>query len=144
MFIFARCLRSLAAVTPAKYEFDIVQVTTVLIIRKKWENNGTEKIGLVTPTPGLHICGTQIGHYFVCRWPSPKWCQTITKHSIDWRVQYFSSKSLTHWGRDKMDAISQTTFLIWFPWMKMFEFRLKFHWCLFLRVQLTIFQHWFR
>ena len=28
--------------------------------------------------------------------------------------------------------------------MKMFEFRLKFHWSLFPRVQLTIFQHWFR
>ena len=27
--------------------------------------------------------------------------------------------------------------------MKMLEFRLKFHWILFLRVQLTIFQHWF-
>ena len=26
----------------------------------------------------------------------------------------------------------------------MFEFRLKFHWGLFLRFQLTIFQHWFR
>ena len=53
MFIFARCLRSSATVTPAKYELDIIQVNTVLIIRKKWENNGTEKIGLVTPTPGL-------------------------------------------------------------------------------------------
>ena len=31
-----------------------------------------------------------------------------------------------------------------FSWMKMFEYRLKFHWSLFLRVQLTIFQHWFR
>ena len=51
MFIFARCLRSWAAETPAKYELDIIQVTPVLIIRKKWENNGTEKIGLVTPTP---------------------------------------------------------------------------------------------
>ena len=28
--------------------------------------------------------------------------------------------------------------------MKMFEFRSKFHWSLFPRVQLTIFQHWFR
>ena len=55
MFIFARCLRSSAAVTPAKYELDIMQVTTVVIIRKKWENNGTEKIGLVTPTPGGHV-----------------------------------------------------------------------------------------
>ena len=31
-----------------------------------------------------------------------------------------------------------------FSSMKMFEFRLKFHWSLFQRVQLTIFQHWFR
>ena len=51
---------------------------------------------------------------------------------------------LTHWGWDKMNAISQTTFWSAFSWMKMFDFRLKFHWSLFLRVQLTIFQHWFR
>ena len=44
---------------------------------------------------------------------------------------------LTHWGRDNMDAISQTTFSSALSWMKMFEFRLKFHWSLFLRVQLT-------
>ena len=43
---------------------------------------------------------------------------------------------LTHWGRDKMDAISQTTFSSAFSWMKMFEFQLKFHWSLFLKVQL--------
>ena len=52
--------------------------------------------------------------------------------------------SLTHWGRDKMDPITQTTFSRAFSWMNMFEFRLKFHWGLFPRVQLTIFQHWFR
>ena len=51
---------------------------------------------------------------------------------------------LTHWGRDKMDAISQTTLSNAFLWMKMLEFWLKFHRSLFLRVQLTIFQHWFR
>ena len=31
-----------------------------------------------------------------------------------------------------------------FSWMKMYEFRLTFHRSLFLGVQLTIFQHWFR
>ena len=31
-----------------------------------------------------------------------------------------------------------------FKWMKMYEFGLIFHWSLYLRVQLTIFQHWFR
>ena len=46
--------------------------------------------------------------------------------------------------RRQMDAISQTTFSNAFSWMKMFEFRLKFHWSLFPRVQLTIFQQWFR
>ena len=44
---------------------------------------------------------------------------------------------LTHWGRDKMDDISQTTFSNAFSLMKMFEFRLKFHWNLFPMVQST-------
>ena len=37
--------------TPVKYECGIKQVASVLIIVKNWENSGTEKIGLVTPTP---------------------------------------------------------------------------------------------
>ena len=52
--------------------------------------------------------------------------------------------TLPHWGRDKMADISQTTFSNVFSSMKMFEFRLKFHWSLFPRVQLTKFQHCFR
>ena len=32
---------------------------------------------------------------------------------------------LTHWGRDKMDAISQTTFSNEFSWMKLYEYRLN-------------------
>ena len=57
---------------------------------------------------------------------------------------FFVSLLLTHWGRDKMAAISQTTFSNTFSWLKMYEFRLRFHWSLLLRVQLTIFHHWFR
>ena len=53
-------------------------------------------------------------------------------------------KALTHRGWDKMAAISQMTFSNVFSWIKMFEFRLRFHWSLFLRVQLTIFQLWCR
>ena len=48
---------------------------------------------------------------------------------------------LTHWGRYKMAAISQTILSNSFSWMKMLEFRLKFHQNLFHRVQFTIFQH---
>ena len=50
-------------------------------------------------------------------------------------------QGLIHWGRDKMADIFQATFSNAFSWMKMFEFRLKFHWSLFPRVQLTICQH---
>ena len=32
---------------------------------------------------------------------------------------------LTHWGQDKMDAMSQTTFWSAFSWMKIFEFSTK-------------------
>ena len=49
---------------------------------------------------------------------------------------------LTHWGRHKMATISQTTLSNSFSWVKMLEFRS--HWNLFHRVQLTMFQHWFR
>ena len=40
--------------------------------------------------------------------------------------------------------VSQTTLSNAFSWMKMLEFRFRFHWSLFLRVQLAIIQHWVR
>ena len=55
-----------------------------------------------------------------------------------------SKVNLTHLPLDEMDAISQTIFSDPFSWMKSFVFWLKFHQSLFLRVQLTIIQHWFR
>ena len=60
-----------------------------------------------------------------------------------WRPYCLGLYVLTHWGRDKMAAIFQT-FSNGFSGMKMYEFRLTFHWSLFLEVQLTIFQHCFR
>ena len=56
--------------------------------------------------------------------------------------QFLWGDVLKHQGRDKMDAIPHTTSPSTFSWIKMFEFRLKFHWSLYLRVELTIFQHW--
>ena len=47
-------------------------------------------------------------------------------------------------GWDTMAAINQKTFSNAISLMKMYDFLLRFHWSLFLRVQLTIFQHWFR
>ena len=48
------------------------------------------------------------------------------------------------WGQDQIDAMSQTIHSNAFSRMKMNEFRLGFHWSLFLGLELTIFQHWFR
>ena len=50
---------------------------------------------------------------------------------------------LAPWGRDKMAAVSQTTFSNENSWMKMCEFRLRFQWILFVNVQFTTFKHWF-
>ena len=64
------------------------------------------------------------------RWPPHMWTN-INKVEASKHV-------LAHWGRGKMAAIFQTTSSNEFSWMKMCEYRLKFHWNLFLRVQLTI------
>ena len=66
------------------------------------------------------------------------------KMSANWCPFCLGLNVLTHWGRDKMAAISQTTLSNDFFRMKMFEFRLRFHWNLFPRPQLTIFHHWSR
>ena len=55
-----------------------------------------------------------------------------------------ASNTLTHLLLNKMAVISQMTFSNAFSWMKSLVLWFKFHWSLFLRVQLTISQHWFR
>ena len=80
-------------------------------------------------------------------------------HGVFWRVSVLSSPVathkltnqlvqpaviLTHLPLDKMAAISQTTFSDAFWRMKSFVFWSKFHWSSFIRVQLTIAQHWIR
>ena len=69
---------------------------------------------------------------------------TMVLTSLSCNIPVSAPDGLTHWGQDKMAAIFQTTFSNAFSWMKMYKFQLRFHWSLFLRVQLTIFQHWFR
>ena len=65
-------------------------------------------------------------------------------------TNYFRYSNVTwpcmHFNRDrnKMVAIFQTTFSNAFFWREMFEFRFICYWSLFLRGQLTTFQHWFR
>ena len=55
------------------------------------------------------------------------------RHFFETSMIYENFMFFTHWSRDKMAAIFQTTFSNGFSWMKMYEFRLTFHWSLFLR-----------
>ena len=55
-----------------------------------------------------------------------------------------SSHPVNSSSLDKMALISHMMFWKAFSWMKILEFRWKFHWSLFLWVQLTISEHWFR
>ena len=63
---------------------------------------------------------------------------TRTKHH-----QLWNELKKIHWGWHKKSIILQTIFSNAFSWMKMYEFRLRFHWSMFLRFESTIFQHWF-
>ena len=67
-------------------------------------------------------------------------CLSLTDKHVVWgdynpylKIQ-FNPSWLTHWGRDELAAIYKTTFSNAFCWMKMHEFRLRFHWNLFPRV----------
>ena len=66
----------------------------------------------------------------------------LTKNTAN--VLSLENNELTHWGRGKMSAIFQTPFSNAFSWIKIVVFWWKFRWNLFPRVQLTIFQLWFR
>ena len=155
--------------TTAKYEYDSMGLTYTFA---KVELSFKEKLKngvLVTATPGVadnasspKLClswGLKWKHRWNwisgCIWNSKYHLSSAMTHKhpqlhIKSHVHatamelWWQVKSLTHWGRDKMSAISQTILSNAFSWMKILELRLKFHWSLFPRVQLTISKHWFR
>ena len=86
-----------------------------------------------------------LGYVSQCTWRYMPHARTYPFSSwVPLTSQCMVISCLTHWGRDKMAAISQTTLSNPFSWMKLFEFGLKVHWSWFPMVQLTIFKHCFR
>ena len=61
-----------------------------------------------------------------------------------WCQRYPALACFNTLGSRQNGRQTQMTFSSAFSWMKMCEFPLKFHWNMFLRIRLTIFQHWFR
>ena len=91
------------------------------------------------PLPKIIVC------WFIVNWYQNRKKKCSSKSMpVYWDLGPLKyQKLLTQWGRGKMVAFSQMTFSNALIWMKNYEFWLKIHWTLFLRVQLTIFQHWF-
>ena len=88
----------------------------------------------------VKIVSKQVSYTMVAKYiPSSIqfWNGQRIEQEIDLNTSFISSilktfRGCQTWGRDKMDAISQTTFSNAFSWKKMLEFRLKFRWNLFL------------
>ena len=78
---------------------------------------------------------TQNGGFHLQKWISN--CLQNGEHFV-------SASMLKHWGLRQMVAIFHTTFSNAFSRKKTLEFRLSFQLTLFLRVKLTMIQHWFR
>ena len=55
------------------------------------------------------------------------WWQLMEPRYASFNSRAAFIHTLAHWGRDKMAAVSQTTLSNAFSWMKMSEFRLRFH-----------------
>ena len=157
----------LTGVTAAQLRWHLSNINMI----KRLEILLTEKstnLALVTPTPNRHFNQQEKK-----RWPARDGTQApgvlplicchdnpgldfppYFPHHIDLICLLYQTTAespfrgepqpLFNTGRDKMAVIFQTTFSNAFSWMKMFEFRLKFQWSLFPRIQLTIFQYWFR
>ena len=70
------------------------------------------------------------------------WCNSSMYGQSIYRSRL--GTQFTYLTLDKMATISQTIISDAFLWMKSFVFRLKFHLSLFLGIQLTTTQHWFR
>ena len=77
-------------------------------------------------------------HHNVACYYTP-WCYRRTNWSYPTRNKMCI---LTHWSRDEIDAISQTTYLAKCIFLNEYVY-VRFHWSLFLRFELTIFQQWF-
>ena len=105
----------------------LVKCPSPLEIKFHWAECVKGNYNWMEPIPISEKLRTNVGYQFC--WPLHKWLPKCPKFRLPTLVL-----CLTHWGRDKMDAILQTPFSTAFPWLKMFEFRLKFHWNLFLGV----------
>ena len=123
--------------TRTKANFSRVHIkilTSLFYSRKAFENIISKTMTILSQ----HKC--------VKLWKSQMLCEhpiiIITKINID--MSHHSMRMLTHLPKTKQPPFRRRSYQMHFHEWKNFVFWFEFHWSLFLRVQLTISQHWFR
>ena len=142
-------------------------LTHICVTRPQWVNLGDTAMRSVrymyifwplVPSRGIYSHyyyyfdpGVILVHSWFIAWTATVSHRTAVPHSsyhllgmFEWSLSLHSCVCIKTLRPSKMVIISQTTLANAFSWMKMLKFPLIFHWSLFLRVQLVIFQHWFR
>ena len=114
--------------------------------------------GALWDTEQVHSVICELGHFWIYLFSAIIWSTNClppswTKLSADEVMAKFASRYqwkdvqkhiVWHIAAETHCRHLHTTFSNAFSWMKLYKFRLTFHWSLFPRVQSTIFQHWFR
>ena len=77
---------------------------------------------LTAPSHYLNQCWPNINEIFWNSFKDTVYLKTAPKLCLKFSHLNHSHNELTHWGRDKMAAISQTTLSNAFSWMKMSKF----------------------
>ena len=127
---FDRHIGSTAAEVPVKFQSDRTILNTNLAASRHYEILRKDVFPDIETGPRAST-----------QWYRPN----IPEYSyfISGRAQHIVCISNTLRSRQNGRHLADDAFKRFFL-MKMLEFRLKFHWSLFLRVRLTIFQHWIR
>ena len=86
-----------------------------------------------------------VGNFKETLWDSiQKYLPHTLKDKVLCKVDILSLLSVNTLRPRQNSTILQKAFSNAFSWMKMCKFRLKLHWSVFPRAQLTILQHWIR
>ena len=130
------------------YSNNLNEITIILLEKKESETVfcHEKKQHFFLNSSACLCAGHDLDHHYASRWPSTLRPSADTLLAITKLEAIFFGFAfmLTHLSLGKMAAISQTILSAALSWMKNFAFWSKFHWNLFLRVQLTIFHHWLR
>ena len=106
-------------------------------------NNLFRKYNLLAYKTSVNMCRRKQWQPNECKCSAPRSVTAVKWMSMSASFQKIVL-SLTHWGRDEITAILQTSFSKAFSWTEIYKFILRCHWILSPRVKSTIFQHWLR